>query len=818
MKKTLSLAVAAAVALTALGWISAYTAAPPTSPQTPPPATWAFTPDEDAFDPTALLDLRALNEPVAGEKGFVRVNEAGEFVRGDGEPLRFWAVNTDVARRPFTPAPLGPRRAADLARHARFLAKRGVNMVRLHRQLSPDAQANPQASLSDIDSAERDNIWRTVAAMRKEGIYTALSPYWSAPMKFAPEWLPGGAPQTAFGLLFFDPTLQSAYKSWLKQLLAEKNPYTGIALAHDPSLAIVQLQNEDSLLFWTVDLIKGPQREALEHQFNTFLRLKYPDGAQLQTAWRGEFEGSPPPATRMPLLPMAELTQPDTRSGRTQRQADQTEFYTRLMFDFNQEIVRYLRQDLGVESLISAGNWKTANPAQLGDAERWSYTPGDVDAVNRYTTSLHQGPDAGWAVREGDTFTSDSVLHQPRLLPLNLRQTLVSCQGSNAACSLAIKPDGIVASRRHSPSYDSSSRLASGLDGGAIKRHLSPDTTRGRPMWVSEGSWPMPQAFATEGPFLIASYASLLGIDGYTWYHVTDEGWSPPQSANGYLPSQAKWVIASPDTLGTFPAAALAYRRGYIQTAQPVLTETRSLEDLWQRRPPWRPEEPSFDPNRDKGTGAAAGTKGSPWPAEAFLVGPVQVTFQGTAAPKPHSAPPLPQGLTPGVIHANTGQIVLNHQLGFCTVDTPQAQGVAAFFRQAPTHQLSDVRFTSGNDYGAAWAVSMDGEPLKTSRRILVQYGTQSRPTGWRETPAKLKTDNGTTVTGATVTSYGQAPWQVVKGQLEVSIHNPHLTRATALDMNGMPLETLTLEHTAQGVSFRFPHSAMYVVLEAVNP
>jgi hypothetical protein len=49
-------------------------------------------------------------------------------------------------------------------------------------------------------------------------------------------------------------------------------------------------------------------------------------------------------------------------------------------------------------------------------------------------------------------------------------------QGSNAACSLALKPDdGVVASRRHGPRYDSSSRLASRLDGGAIKRHFSPD-------------------------------------------------------------------------------------------------------------------------------------------------------------------------------------------------------------------------------------------------------------------------------------------------------------------------------------------------------
>ena len=47
-----------------------------------------------------------------------------------------------------------------------------------------------------------------------------------------------------------------------------------------------------------------------------------------------------------------------------------------------------------------------------------------------------------------------------------LQSSLVPCQGSNAACSLDLKPDGVVASRRHSASYDSSSRLASGLDGG----------------------------------------------------------------------------------------------------------------------------------------------------------------------------------------------------------------------------------------------------------------------------------------------------------------------------------------------------------------
>lgn len=54
---------------------------------------------------------------------------------------------------------------------------------------------------------------------------------------------------------------------------------------------------------------------------------------------------------------------------------------------------------------------------------------------------------------------------------------MVSFQGPNAACSLALKPDGVVVPRRHSPGYDSSSRLALELDGTAINQHLGLETT-----------------------------------------------------------------------------------------------------------------------------------------------------------------------------------------------------------------------------------------------------------------------------------------------------------------------------------------------------
>jgi hypothetical protein len=41
-----------------------------------------------------VLDLHYLNEEVAGEHGFIRLAPDGEiFVRGDGQPIRFWAAS-----------------------------------------------------------------------------------------------------------------------------------------------------------------------------------------------------------------------------------------------------------------------------------------------------------------------------------------------------------------------------------------------------------------------------------------------------------------------------------------------------------------------------------------------------------------------------------------------------------------------------------------------------------------------------------------------------------------------------------------------------
>ena len=726
--------------------------------------TWAFDPPPDDFDAQALLDLRQLNEKEAGQHGFVRLDGKGGLLRGDGQPIRFWAVNSDVGRSPYAARPLWPGPGPDLDRHARFLAKRGVNLVRLHRQLSPDPKRASADGMRDLNPEERHGIWRSVAAYRRAGIYAAISPYWAVPMKFREEWgMVGGSEQSALGLLFFDPRLREAYKSWMRQLLTVPNPHTGVPLARDASVALIQIQNEDSLLFWTLDRIQGPQRRALEARFAAFAAARHGSVDAALRAWGGAGEGDAPAEVRLALRIVWELTQPPRNAAHARRLADQTEFLTRLMHDFNADITGFLKEELGVGSLVNAGNWRTASALRLWDAERWSYTASDVDAVNRYTSGLHEGRYVGWAIVNGDRYTAHSVLRAPNTLPV------------------------------------------------AIKH------SAGRPMLLTEGAWVPPNPYAAEGPLLVAAYGALSGLDGYLWFATGVEGWGRPRSANGYLASLTKWTFTTPETLGGFPAAALAFRQGYIQPGEVVAHEQRSLASLWSREPARIAEEPGFDPNRDS-PDLMAPAEGTEIPPSAFLAGQVQVGFgdASPAAAAPDTRQILRRAVSKARVQSTTGELTLDAAQGWAKVDTPRVQAVAAHFSSAPEHRLADVTFRSGNAYGAAWAVSLDGAALGASQRVLIQYTTQSRPTGWRDQPVTWQKDgkkDGAKLTGREIVSIGGPPWRVERSRLEIEVRNLSLTTATVLDAHGKAVGQVPLQRTDKGVQLRMPSDAMYVVL-----
>ncbi|MFM1841856.1 MAG: hypothetical protein RLZZ490_592, partial [Cyanobacteriota bacterium] len=437
--------------------------------------TWPFEPAKDTYDRRSMLDLRALNEAIAGESGFVKLSADGEsFVKGNGDPLRFWGVNINSKR-------LNDQQLRD---QARFLAKRGVNLVRLHESLVPKT---PEAKFTEIDPHTRERIWRTVAAMKPAGIYVTISPYWAHAVKPQPHWpVPQGS-QNLSGLLFFDPKLQTAYQAWWRALLEPVNPYTGIALKDDPAIAYLHLQNEDSLLFWTMQQLQGQDLNQLSQQYGQWLQQKYGSLAKAQGYWgkKATLPTDNLASGQVALYPIYELTKPiNPNSNKGKRLADQTQFLTETMVKFNQQMVEFLREEVGVKQLINANNWRSASTPLLNDAERYSYTPTEIIGVNRYYSGGgHQGEKSGWAILNGDRFANQSVLFDPLAFPLTLKQ---------------------------------------------VNNH---------PLIVSESSWVPPLGYQSEGPLLISAYRSLLGIDGYDWFAMKEPQWRQPSSANGYLPS-----------------------------------------------------------------------------------------------------------------------------------------------------------------------------------------------------------------------------------------------------------------------------------------
>ncbi|MEI8196203.1 MAG: hypothetical protein WCI73_09870, partial [Phycisphaerae bacterium] len=115
-----------------------------------------------------VLDLRYLNEKQAGQSGFVTRSPSGsEFLLGDGTPVRFWAVNSNT----------NGLDDKQIEQHARWLARMGVNMVRVSGATLQSKVTD--AKITDIAEDSLQVIWRAVAAFRKQGIYTTIHPYWA---------------------------------------------------------------------------------------------------------------------------------------------------------------------------------------------------------------------------------------------------------------------------------------------------------------------------------------------------------------------------------------------------------------------------------------------------------------------------------------------------------------------------------------------------------------------------------------------------------------------------------------------------------------
>jgi hypothetical protein len=340
----------------------------------------------------------------------------------------------------------------------------------------------------------------------------------------------------------------------------------------------------------------------------------------------------------------------------------------------------------------------------------------------------------------------------------------------------------------------------------------------GHPLIVTETSWKNPNLYQTEGPFLVAAYQSLNGVDAIFWFTATEPTWClDPRSTWWWVRNMNplnKWTCSIPTLAGMFPANALMYRRGYLKQGDVVVREVRSLESLWERKPPMIDDNEIYGVSRETEECKSVRRPDGRISRAAFLVGRVEAVLGGDPAQtriadfSPYLDPAR------NLIRSNTGELLWNYDTGLCLMNAPRAQGVAGFLKAGGGRfALRDVLIESGNDYAAVNVVSMDGKPLSSSQRVLVQVGTTARLSGWKVKDADFTFDKQT-IHGKQIVDTGKPPWRIVNSQVRLTIANPGLKRATRLDVSGYPAERVPLERAGMKATVTLPPNTMYLVME----
>ena len=98
----------------------------------------------------------------------------------------------------------------------------------------------------------------------------------------------------------YDRRMIARQKEYARQLLTHVNPYTHLSYAEDPCVAVVEINNENSLMgdpwgagFGTgLDTLPEPFRGELVGLWNGWLTKKYGTDAKLRAAW---LQGVTPP-------------------------------------------------------------------------------------------------------------------------------------------------------------------------------------------------------------------------------------------------------------------------------------------------------------------------------------------------------------------------------------------------------------------------------------------------------------------------------------------------------------------------------------------
>ena len=260
--------------------------------QTPP--LYPFGIDQDNLH--GLPDFSFLNHPLTpADRVFVKGGHfytvGPDLLPGtvDDRRIRFYGVNLAFGANFPT--------AGDAVRIAHRLRTLGVNLVRLHHMDSePDSAANPSTANSILtdqpypffNNVSVSRLRSFLNALAADGIYADLNLHVGYEFRPGIDQVPAvpgqPMPSQSKPLHIFYPRMVALQEQYARDLIS------GLQLGTDPVLAMVEINNESSLIqAWQSGqldpVLAGEYNSALKQQWNQWLAARYPSTQALAAAW-----------------------------------------------------------------------------------------------------------------------------------------------------------------------------------------------------------------------------------------------------------------------------------------------------------------------------------------------------------------------------------------------------------------------------------------------------------------------------------------------------------------------------------------------------
>ena len=247
----------------------------------------AFSQDTELFpffpqgDSVARLWQKPGTRKEAGADGQVRV-EGDRFVTDAGE-IRFWGVNTCFS--------MNFPDKDDAVKYAKRMADFGINLVRLHHMDKRDIWGqNIKRTMTEIDPEQLDRLDWLIYQFKKNGIYVDINLHVSRQFDERDGFTrPNGRPSHDKGVDNFEPRMIQLQKKYAHDLLTHVNPYTKLAYIEDPCVAVIEINNENSVVatwYWgALDSLAPEYADQLQHRWNEWLAKRYHSTEELFKSW-----------------------------------------------------------------------------------------------------------------------------------------------------------------------------------------------------------------------------------------------------------------------------------------------------------------------------------------------------------------------------------------------------------------------------------------------------------------------------------------------------------------------------------------------------